>query len=78
LSKAIEQLLSWSTEETDAKSRMPQSIEMRLMIVGALLISTAALMRTESRGTHYRSDYPFESETWKKHIIFNRKENSRV
>jgi L-aspartate oxidase len=78
LSKVIEQLLSWSTEETDAKSRMPQSIEMRLMIVGALLISTAALMRTESRGTHYRSDYPFESETWKKHIIFNRKENSRV
>jgi L-aspartate oxidase len=70
LGKAVKQLLAWSTEARDEKSQNQQSIELRLMITGALLISTAALMRRESRGTHYRSDYPFESEAWKKHIIF--------
>jgi L-aspartate oxidase len=70
LSKAVEQLLAWSTKARDEKNQTPQSIELALMIVGALLMSMAALMRTESRGTHYRSDYPFESEAWKKHIIF--------
>nr|MDO8099004.1 L-aspartate oxidase [Candidatus Njordarchaeota archaeon] len=70
LHEAVEQLLAWSTESRDEKSQTPQSIELRLMITGALLISTAALMRTESRGTHYRSDHPFESEEWRKHIIF--------
>nr|MDO8134249.1 L-aspartate oxidase [Candidatus Njordarchaeum guaymaensis] len=70
LGKAVKQLLAWSIEARDKESQNPQSIELRLMITGALLISTAALMRTESRGTHYRSDYPFESEAWRKHIIF--------
>ncbi|MFG6147863.1 L-aspartate oxidase [Halobacillus sp. B23F22_1] len=34
------------------------------MLQTSLLITRAALERTESRGGHYRSDYPFESENW--------------
>ncbi|GGF30290.1 L-aspartate oxidase [Halobacillus andaensis] len=45
------------------------------MLQTSFLIARAALERTESRGGHYRSDYPFESEKWlKKHTVQCRKE----
>jgi len=31
-------------------------------------ISVSALARTESRGSHYRSDFPEEDRDWMKHI----------
>ena len=33
------------------------------------LIADAALMREESRGVHYRSDFPEEDEAFRKHIV---------
>ncbi|WXG46084.1 MAG: L-aspartate oxidase [Candidatus Atabeyarchaeum deiterrae] len=76
LRQAVKQLTGWRREGREAKNEAPESTELHLMNMEALLISTAALMRTESRGTHYRSDYPFESEEWIRHIVFQRKENS--
>jgi L-aspartate oxidase len=35
----------------------------------ATAIVKAALLREESRGSHWRSDYPEVSESWLKHII---------
>jgi L-aspartate oxidase len=77
LEKAVRQLLTWSEQAGRERNATPQSIELRLMLLGALLISTAALIRTESRGTHYRSDYPLESETWRKHINFRSDKNAQ-
>jgi L-aspartate oxidase len=38
----------------------------------AFLAARSALMRTESRGAHYRSDYPDTSESWRGRILWQR------
>jgi aspartate oxidase len=70
LRRAVGQLSKWFLDGRHGENGSPQSIELKLMSIAALLTSITALIRTESRGTHYRSDYPMESETWKKHIVF--------
>jgi L-aspartate oxidase len=52
--------------------RNPREMEIRNMIEVGKLIAEAALMRTESRGGHFRLDYPETVSRWKKHIIMRR------
>ena len=35
----------------------------------ARVIVTSALMREETRGSHWREDFPQESDTWSKRIV---------
>ncbi|MBS1195754.1 MAG: L-aspartate oxidase, partial [Actinobacteria bacterium] len=42
----------------------PVASEARNMIDAARLIARAALVRTESRGAHFRSDYPAPDPAW--------------
>jgi L-aspartate oxidase len=56
----------------DKEAETPEAMELRDMIDVAELITEAALMRNESRGGHYRSDYPVSCNRWKKHIILRR------
>ncbi|MFA5399327.1 MAG: L-aspartate oxidase [Dehalococcoidia bacterium] len=46
------------------------SYELNTMVTNARLMTEAALLREESRGAHYRSDFPTASEKWRKHIVF--------
>ncbi len=39
------------------------------MIAAARLITVSALLRTESRGSHYRSDYPEPVDAWRRHSL---------
>ncbi|HIE12122.1 MAG TPA: L-aspartate oxidase [Desulfotomaculum sp.] len=50
----------------------PELMEYRNMLDVAELITEAALMRRESRGGHYRADFPESRERWKRHIILKR------
>jgi len=40
------------------------------MITNARLITEAALLRQESRGAHYRTDFPESLPAWQKHTVF--------
>ena len=65
LRTAIEQL-------TEIGQRLPEgATEEANMVDTALLIAEAALLRQESRGGHYRADFPRAKDKWrKKHIEF--------
>ena len=43
------------------------------MILTGSLMAEAALIRQESRGAQFRTDFPETSDAWKHHIIFTKK-----
>lgn len=70
----------------EIRSRMPalqlknfreviRALELQNMLFSAEMVCRAALKRTESRGAHYRSDYPAENnQDWLKNIVISRQE----
>jgi L-aspartate oxidase len=46
--------------------------------LAARLMATAAWLRTESRGAHYRTDYPQAAEEWQAHLLWRRGEAARL
>ncbi|MEW6446621.1 MAG: L-aspartate oxidase [Bacillota bacterium] len=71
LEAALKRFEEWAWVR-QKESASPELMEYRNMLDVAELITEAALMRTESRGGHYRADYPESKERWKKHIILRR------
>lgn len=49
-----------------------EQMELFGMLQTGSLICLAAAMRQESRGGHYRSDYPQTMELWRKHLILQK------
>jgi L-aspartate oxidase len=48
------------------------SYELNNLVLTGRLVAEAALIREESRGAHFRSDFPLHSSAWEKHITFTR------
>lgn len=53
------------------------SYEFRNMVLLGRLMAEAALLRQESRGSHYREDFPQPSPEWERHVILAREEDSK-
>jgi L-aspartate oxidase len=53
------------------RSAGPGLGEVRNMIAVARLVTTAAVLRTESRGAHFRRDLPSESRHWNQDLFFD-------
>ena len=67
MEEAVNILGSW--EQVLPKPSDRQSHELANMIITGRLMAEAALLREESRGAHFRSDFPSRSDEWLKHII---------
>lgn len=76
LSTAInwfEQFQTYRAENILFDIPIEQMVKINMLTTG-WLITTSALLRTESRGSHYRSDYPtFNNEKWLKRYIIRRR-----
>ena len=46
--------------------------ELHSMLTCARLATEAALRREESRGAHFRADYPEPQAGWRRHIVFRK------
>lgn len=51
-------------------TELTQALELRSLLLNGEMVGRAALLRTESRGGHYREDFPTtDSEDWSKAIL---------
>jgi len=48
------------------------------MTTSATMVAAAALKRTESRGGHFRTDFPYEDPSWLNHTAITLDEARRI
>jgi L-aspartate oxidase len=76
---AIERIDFWTRAVLQLAPPEPRSWELVNMLTISRLIAHSALAREESRGTHYRADFPATSDEWRAHTILAPKlENGTV
>lgn len=68
LARAADTLAVWQGSLPPPTDR--PSYELSNLVLTGRLITEAALLREESRGAHFRSDFPQSLPQWQKHIIF--------
>jgi L-aspartate oxidase len=70
LAEAALTLAMWQRSAPPPTDR--PSLELTNLLLAARLVAEAALLRQESRGAHYRSDFPEALDAWRHNIIFRR------
>jgi fumarate reductase (CoM/CoB) subunit A len=58
--------------------KVKEAIEVMNMIDLGRVIGSSALKRTETRGAHYRLDYPEQKKTWHSNIVITMNQNGTV
>jgi len=82
LEKALEEINDFRSGSRNCRIETPKdlmnSIGLQNMLLISEMVCRSALLRTETRGSHYRSDYPQEdNDNWLKNIVI-RKENDEM
>jgi len=70
LAQAVRQLAGWSAAQPAPHDR--PSHELANMLLAGHMMAEAALLREESRGAHFRTDFPLPRDEWRRHITFRR------
>lgn len=70
LANAIGILNVWTDSNYSAENDIAP--ELRKMALVGRLIAESAFLREESRGAHYRSDFPASNSSWKKHMVLRK------
>jgi L-aspartate oxidase len=70
LTRARAALSAWEASLTPPSDR--PSHELANLLLAGRLATEAALIREESRGAHYRTDFPQPSDSWRRHIVFRK------
>ncbi len=68
LIEAADTLAVWQKSLPQPTDR--PSYELTNLVLTGRLVTEAALLREESRGAHFRSDFPQSSPQWQHHVIF--------
>ena len=68
LIKAADTLAAWQKSLVPPTDR--PSYELNNLVLTGRLVTEAALFREESRGAHFRSDFPRSLPQWQHHIVF--------
>jgi len=68
LTEAADILAVWQKSLPQPRDR--PSYELSNLVLTGRLVTEAALLREESRGAHFRSDFPQSSPQWQRHIVF--------
>jgi L-aspartate oxidase len=68
LAEAADYMAAWQKRVSTPTDR--HSHELYNMVLAGRLVIEAALMREESRGAHFRSDFPETKSEWQRHIVF--------
>jgi len=69
--EAVEDVERWCGYVLPRQFNHPQGWELQNMLTVARLIIQASLDREESRGCHFRMDFPSPRDDWQqKHIVF--------
>ena len=71
LTEATDILAAWQRSLPQPTDR--PSYELNNLVLTGRLVTEAALLREESRGAHFRSDFPQSSPQWQRHIVFTPK-----
>jgi L-aspartate oxidase len=71
LDEALEMITFWCRYVMDKEFDGPQGWQLQNMLTVARLIGMSARQREESRGVHFRSDFPETSADWRRHIVIS-------
>ena len=72
LADAAQTIDEWCRYVLPRQFQQPQGWQLQNMLTVARLMVEAALVREESRGVHYRGDFPSPDPAWRCHLNFRR------